>query len=751
MKIIVICNRLIEYSFYLLFLLVPLLFTPWNFELFEFNKMTFIYLLTTIVVTAFMVKIAKQKELKFRKTPLDISIFLFLVVVIISSAFSIDVHTSIWGYYSRSNGGLISIISYIFLYYVFVNVMDKRLAFRVLLISLLSGLLVILWGMPSHFGHDPTCLLLQGSFDTSCWTEQFKPELRIFSTFGQPNWLAVYLSVLIPIAIAFGLNSFKPPANSPKKNYVSRIMYYVRNKSVLLTTCYLILTTLFYLALLFTKSRSGFAGLGIGLLAFVIGYFWLNLETLRKITFKTFIKTHRYLLVVLATLNVVTFIVGTPFEQLNKFTLQGLTTLKQVGPATINDSVSPADGAKQVGPVLETGGTESGEIRKIVWRGAIDVARHYPLFGSGVETFAYSYYKFRPAAHNLTSEWDYLYNKAHNEYLNYLATTGFVGLGAYLLMIGAFLVACIKYYVLSIKKTHNTNYILLTTALLAGYLSILVSNFFGFSVVITNLYLFLIPAFVFVLNEDLSQQKFLTLSLKKPKFSSRIITTVALWAVIPTVLLACAISLFTIIRFWVADTQYAQGYNLDRASQFAKAYQPLVFASSLRGDEPVFFDELAINNAMLATFFGTNDSTTSGVLVKNAIALSDNVTSNHPNIVTFWKTRARLFYSLSDIDEKYLKDAIGAIEKAHRLAPTDAKISYNMAVLYGQNNQIDRAIKTLEDTVRLKPDYRDAYYALGLFYDENGDRKRAIEQMEFILTKIASDDAQAKEKLDEWK
>jgi putative inorganic carbon (hco3(-)) transporter len=60
-------------------------------------------------------------------------------------------------------------------------------------------------------------------------------------------------------------------------------------------------------------------------------------------------------------------------------------------------------------------------------KGAWELTKKYPLFGSGVETFAYSYYNVRPVEHNLVTEWDFLYNKAHNEFLNYAATTGFVG------------------------------------------------------------------------------------------------------------------------------------------------------------------------------------------------------------------------------------------------------------------------------------------------------------------------------------
>ena len=66
------------------------------------------------------------------------------------------------------------------------------------------------------------------------------------------------------------------------------------------------------------------------------------------------------------------------------------------------------------------------------------MASKYPLFGTGVETFAYSYNFVRPLTHNLTSEWDYVYNKAHNEYFNYLATTGFIGLISYLFIDNCF-------------------------------------------------------------------------------------------------------------------------------------------------------------------------------------------------------------------------------------------------------------------------------------------------------------------------
>ncbi len=156
--------------------------------------------------------------------------------------------------------------------------------------------------------------------------------------------------------------------------------------------------------------------------------------------------------------------------------------------------------------------TDSFDIRQIVWEGAIKLGNRYPLFGSGVETFAYAYYFVRPQMHNLTSEWDYLYNKAHNEYLNYYATTGVVGITTYIiLIIGVFILSFSNLSRLSSKiKGLNKNEVkdkqiydnlrILNNALISGYSTILVTNFFGFSTTTINLFFYSIPALLLIIN-----------------------------------------------------------------------------------------------------------------------------------------------------------------------------------------------------------------------------------------------------------
>ena len=710
-KIIAICGKVIEYLFYALFAFVPLFFLPINYELFEFNKMVLTYGITILIGLAWGLKMILGGKISVQRTPLDIPILLFLTSQIISTIVSIDIHTSVWGYYSRSNGGLVSIISYIFLYYAFVSNFPKDKLNRLFFVMLGSGVLVAIYGVLERLG-----------IDKDYWVQDVQN--RVFSTLGQPNWLAAYLSVLIPISLAFAIAKIK-------------------NK--FLTITFSLVTLLFYTTLLFTKSRSGVAGLGIGL-AFLFIYLWK--------TQKSFLVANKQFFIgIFVFFAVLTFIFGTPFEQVNKFTLPGIQR------QTTNDQrLTP----KPQGPALEGGGTESGKIRQIVWKGAIDIAKAYPLFGSGVETFAYSYYLFRPAEHNQTSEWDFLYNKAHNEYLNYLANTGFIGLAAYLFMIVMFFKNVILSKAKDLSRMRVSNKLrdssatpqndTLTLALVAGYLSILVSNFFGFSVVIVNLFFFLIPAFVFVLNGEINSKKALGFSFGKNLSKAFLLVLIVIWYLL----------IVYVAHMWNADRMYALGRGLNRAGEFSEAYPFLVAAIKERPGEPIFSEELSTNIAALAIAAEEqNESSLSAQLITESIRQSDYTIRKGPNNPGFWRTRIRVFYTLSQLDEKYTQDAEEAAKRTVELSPTDPKIIYNYGLILGQSGKLDEAIVQLERAHMLKPDYRDPVYALGLFYYEKATDNRgaildqellnkAITQMEQVL-KFASDDAEATEKLKKWR
>ena len=121
MKLLNFSQKAIEYLFYALFFLVPLVFLGSTSELFELNKIWLTYGISILIALFWGIKIIANKQFRIQRTPLDIPILLFLLANILSTIFSWDPYVSFWGYYSRFNGGLLSIATYIFLYYAFAS------------------------------------------------------------------------------------------------------------------------------------------------------------------------------------------------------------------------------------------------------------------------------------------------------------------------------------------------------------------------------------------------------------------------------------------------------------------------------------------------------------------------------------------------------------------------------------------------------------------------------------------------------
>src|SRR3989344_6862380 len=739
MRLLNLLNKTIQYCFYLLFFLVPLALVGDSSELFEFNKLWATFILTIIIGTAWFTKMVVKRQFYLQKTPLDIPIALFVGSQIISTIFSLDMHVSLWGYYSRFNGGLLSILSFVFLYYAFVSnfrdfgkeeekesllntrnialfiaaiviffagnfvasffrttsaenffplqtlvsaitVFASFIVFlkvspndfikKVLYFGLSSAALIVLWGLPSHFGYDPTCLLFRGTFDVSCWTADFQPKVRIFSTLGQPAWYGAYLVVIIPLLMAIFINFVHNGLSVEKpKNFL-------KNYNLVFAALLFTFIGLCYVSILWTIARGSVLAAWIVFALFLIYYFYFYIKP--KFNLKRPSLDFKIFASLIILFYAITFFNGQPFSFLDIFTLRGINekyqNLVKANPAQVKE-VSKAPTA----PAQPLGGTESGEIRLYVWKGGVDIWKNYPIFGSGVETYAFAYYKFRPIEHNKTSEWNFLYNKAHNEYINFLATTGTIGIVTYFLMIGAFLFISIRFVFKNTKKLGRQA--LLFAAIIASYISILITNFFGFSVVMINIFFYLLPA-VFLIHAGLLKGENYSFIFSKEK--REVLTMSNLQKMLAIlIVIGGAYLIFVLLRFWQADRYYYLGYNFDRGGNYQEAYPFLQKAVELRPSEPTFRDELSLNNAIVASAIlyqnsqnpNQADVNVAKQLLDNSIAQSDRIQKENPNNVVFAKTRVRVFYSLSQVDASYLPKALDAIKRAKELAPTDADIS----------------------------------------------------------------------------
>ncbi len=673
-----IAENIIEYTFYILIFSVPIIWLPVTSELFEFNKMILVYFGTATILTSWLFKSVNDGAFSLKRTPLDIPILLFLAANIAATIFSIDRQSSIFGAYSRFNGGLLSTFSYIILYFAFVTYMDREKLFRLLKILLLSAAVVAVYAILQH----PTPLFRDaaGGFrgiDAGYW--QQNAQARAFSTLGHPNWLAAFMVMVIPLGFFFLV--------ALKKTW----------ERALVTT----LLIAYFVAFTFSYSRGGTIGL-VGAMLVLIGgaaiSFRQQLPALvrrkRVLSILSYFKPQRVGFFIL----LVTFgWAVTVFFFSNAFLSRGISFA----------SIGAEDETQ-----LAKFGHETGKIRLIVWEGAYKIFKDSPIVGSGVETFAFSYYQFRSTEHNLTGEWDFLYNKAHNEFVNYLATTGGLGFATYVILIGAFVIMLLMY--LKQKGAPWQKYF--AVCLVAGYTGYHAQNLFGFSVVPIALLFYLFPAFFFV-GLISNQEVKIPLPFFKRGVFSRLTKAVIIFV---GVLLFWGISIM-----WLADYYYNLGIS---TSNYTKAYQNLKVASSLRPDEPLYKADLGVVTMYLAT--SAENEKERNEKIAESFSLFNSATTTAPANINLWRLRLEAVYELATNQSEYKSQAVKTAQIIGELAPTEAQIQYELGSMYVFSGDYKRAQTQLEKVVDLKFNYEEAWQLLFQIDDALEDKKATIKHYE---------------------
>jgi len=360
--------------------------------------------------------------------------------------------------------------------------------------------------------------------------------------------------------------------------------------------------------------------------------------------------------------------------------------------------------------------------------------------GSGVETFALSYYNGRPLAHNQTSEWNFLYNKAHNEYLNYLATTGLVGFISYIILIGTIVVILFPFELISKRGTQQDySTIRLKTACLSAFVSLLVTNFFGFSVVPTSLLFYMLPAFA--------------IAFQTSKLDHQIHTTkidMAKKAGIGFVILTGAFLLMQCASYWFADYLFARASAEREANNYANAVDLMNTVVELQPTEALFHAELGSIYADLAKA-SLEDKETSVLFTDKAVARLDTATTLSPKNVRIIKSVGNSYSDLGDIDPQYLLKMIELTFLLQNLAPTDPSVHYQRSLGYAKIGELQNAIREGEIAVGMKPDYKIARRLLGFLYKENNEIDKAITELEYILTNISPNDVSIQKELETLK
>jgi len=477
------------YKFFDFLILFAVFFTPLLFfilchDQFELPKLTFLAILT---LPALVWELKQRENLGF--TPLSLALLALLTVEIAASlpATSLSWQTSLLGDYENF-AGLSTFILYLLWFRILSRHLNRERIEKLFLFNSLTAFLSSLYAIGQHFGLD----FIQ-------WNPDSVVATREFASLGNPNFLSAYLAMSLPLFLSISIKSpSQEPGPSPKSPFLfwtfgiwgllflilgtpranlllhlaspPTFQFFIRaiglclfsaaSLRLLMASSWLTIfggTTVLVLGLLTTGSRGGFLGAALGL-AFWLAMALRNPEFPLRQWISKIPKAVGFAVVILAL--ILFFLLGRGF-------------LNRLWDSTLH-----------VGQSLAVS-------RLHIWGPGVKMAAAKPVLGVGLDTFKIAFPYYSGIGYN---EIDGMFNSsrmAHNELLQMACTTGFLGLAAYLGVLGAFVLMGWKCY-----RTASGPVKWLLAAVYSSVLAYHVQNFFSFGVAGINLLWFLLLAVV---------------------------------------------------------------------------------------------------------------------------------------------------------------------------------------------------------------------------------------------------------------
>lgn len=173
----------------LLSFLLPFFFLPITVEFFEFNKLYLVAVATLVMLFLWAVKMLITKDVSIVRSKMDLPVLLLLSAVILSSIFSVNKMSSIYGATGRWFPTLASFLVLVAFYYVAAaNINSEKTIKRSLLAIIAGTTITVLVGMLLYF-------------DTGLIKSQFLTQFN-FSLTGARLSLAVLSSIVVALSIA---------------------------------------------------------------------------------------------------------------------------------------------------------------------------------------------------------------------------------------------------------------------------------------------------------------------------------------------------------------------------------------------------------------------------------------------------------------------------------------------------------------------------------------------------------------------
>ncbi|MCK5044444.1 tetratricopeptide repeat protein [Candidatus Parcubacteria bacterium] len=682
-------DKVIKSSLCLLVFLLPIFWLPFSFEIFEFNKQYLLFFLSSLAFLAWIGKmVLADKEIRIKKTPLNIPVLVFLFIAVLSAVFSADKTSSLLGFYGRFSDGLIGLLSFGMLFFTIINNTGLKIKAKneKKKITTQSEKLE----KKEEDNKEETASVEKEEPKKAAISSESLLASFIFSTFFVI--LLSYLSVFGVLAKLSGSISNYLPSLVFQKTF-NPAAGSLEGLSIFLSIIVVLLTGL----ILFQSLKSKFKTIICILILFA------SLPLLVIIDF-----TSAWLVLLITLLLFVGFAISKRIfkKNVNRLLLPIFLVIIAAVFAIIPQRVINLDLPQE--QVLS-----QGESSHIAWGAATDSIKT-GFLGSGIGTFSYDFSKYRSQEFNQNQLWQIRFDRPASHILEILATTGFLGLLSYLILIVSFVAVSLRF--LQLKNAGQA-------PLFLAFLALLISHLVYYQNTALALAFWLILALAVAGWTDKNSEK---------RFSFADFPELSL--VLSTLLIIISLVFgalyFFAGKFYIADKMYIKNVQAEsRAAQIDKL-EEIVNLNPYRIQYRVVLARLYLSEVKEAEGISTSEEGLALIQtnVGKAIEQAKTASEISPNRVIVWETLGMLYRDIQSIAPNALEWSLKSFEKAIELEPNNPVLYTELGKLMESEEARAKFAKALE----LKPDYVDALMQAAFSYEKEGDIEAAIKEMEKI-------------------
>jgi len=610
----------IKTTLVLLVILLPLYFDKSLVGIYDISKATVLWIGAVFILGCWVSLVSFGKG-SLPKNILIFSLFAWAIVNILATIFSESLLISIFGFYKRYNG-LLTHLSYTIIALSLATFGDREFLKKIIKIAIVVGTISAIYGIMQYSG-----------------TDYFFPERpgggRVISFMGNPIFSSCYLIMTLFLALGFYFYS------------EDRLWVWIYGACFSVT----------YISFFMMQTRGTFLGFAVAYLIFFIGFLFSKRKRIKRFWIS---------LIIVAIITISSNL--SESSTLGRFAKEFLFQKSKVK----NEEIETNLPEKKV----EVKG--SAKVRLCIWK---DIARNLskkPLLGTGPDTMAISYPKYRSLETVRTVGAYLTAESSHNEFLDIVAQKGILGALIYLWILIAFLYLSIK--ALFSEKGEGW----WIAGMILSWLSYIFQAQTAFGVHSTESLFWVLTGGIGILYKK-------QIKKEKPKRLSS--NQKILLAGISMITL---ISLILIITPYRADIAYRKAFDIKDKKPFPEVISAYEDVIKIWPYDVQYLQEL---NSLYLTAAQQEGDTKMWLLKARDIAQKLLVVN--PNSDISYTVIATSYY-LED-REKNINGVIENFKKASEKNPYSVDVHYNFAQMYQREGQNSEAISEYEKCLLADP------------------------------------------------